>query len=36
MKEMMASLDKDTVVRAFKRFMSRIDVLVEADGDFIK
>ncbi len=36
MKERMGSLNKDTVIMACKHFMSRIEALVEADGDFIK
>ncbi len=36
MKERMGSLTKDTVVTACKHFMSRIEALVEADGDFIQ
>jgi hypothetical protein len=35
-KERMGSLNKDTVVMACKHFMSRIEALVEADGDFIE
>jgi hypothetical protein len=36
MKERMGSLNKNTVFMACKHFMTRIEALVEADGDFIK
>jgi hypothetical protein len=35
-KEVTGSLDRDTVVRACKRFQWRIEAMVEADDDFIK
>jgi hypothetical protein len=35
-KEVMGSLNRDTVVRACKWFRWRIEAMVEADGDFIK
>jgi Asp/Glu/hydantoin racemase len=34
-KERMGRLNKGAVVMACKHFMSRIEALVEADGDFI-
>ncbi len=35
MTEMMGNPDKSTVARACKHLMSRIEALVEADGNFI-
>ncbi len=35
MTEMMGNPDKNTMARACKHFMSRIEALVEADGNFI-
>jgi hypothetical protein len=35
-KEVMGSLDRDTVAKACKRFRSRIEAVVAADGDFIE
>ncbi len=35
-KEVMGSLDRDTVVKAFKWYTSRIEAVVAADGDFIE
>jgi hypothetical protein len=32
----MGSLDRDTVAKACRRFQSRIEGVVEADGDFIE
>jgi len=36
MKEMMVSLDRDTVARACRRFRFRIEAVVAADGNFIE
>ena len=36
MKEMMGSLDRDTVARACRMFRFRIEAVVAADSDFIK
>ncbi len=33
---MMGSFDRDTVVRACRRFSSRIEAVIAADGDFIE
>jgi hypothetical protein len=35
-KEVMGSLDRDTVTKACRRFRSRIETVVAADGDFIE
>ncbi len=35
-KEVMGSLDRDTVAKAYKSYMSRIDAVVTADGSFIE
>ncbi len=35
-KEVMRSLDRDTVAKAYKSYMSRIEAFVTADGSFIK
>jgi hypothetical protein len=35
-KEVMGSLEMDTVANACRRFRSRIEAVVEADGDFIE
>ncbi len=35
-KEVMGSLDRDTVAKAFKWHTSRIEAVVAADGDFIE
>jgi hypothetical protein len=35
-KEVMGSLDRETVARACRQFWSRIEAMVEADGDFIE
>jgi hypothetical protein len=35
-KEVMGNLDRATVARACKRFRSRIEAVVKADGDFIE
>jgi hypothetical protein len=35
-KEVMGSLERDTVANACRRFWSRIKAVVEADGDFIE
>jgi hypothetical protein len=35
-KEVMGSLERDTVANARRRFWSRIEAMVEADGDFIE
>ncbi len=35
-KEVMGSFDRDTVARACKRFSSRIEAVIAADGDFIE
>jgi len=35
-KEVVGSLDKDTVARACRSFRSRIEAFVAADGDFIE
>jgi hypothetical protein len=32
----MGSLDRDTVAKACRRFWSRIEAVVAAEGDFIK
>jgi hypothetical protein len=34
-KEVMGSLEKDTMAMTYKLFMSRIEVLVAASGNFI-
>ena len=34
-KELMGSLDKDTMAKACKMFMVRMDAVVTADGNFI-
>jgi hypothetical protein len=36
MKEAMGSLNRDTIARAFKLFWSRLEAVVEADGNFIE
>jgi hypothetical protein len=35
-KEVMGSLDRDTVAKAFKWYTSRIEAVITADGDFIE
>ena len=35
-KEVMGSLDRDTVARSCRRFCSRIEAVIAADGDFIE
>jgi hypothetical protein len=35
-KEVMGNLDRDTVAKACRRFRSRIEAVVEANGDFIE
>jgi hypothetical protein len=35
-KEVMGPLDRDTVAKACRRFRSRIEAVVEADGNFIE
>jgi hypothetical protein len=35
-KEMMGNLDMDTVAKACRCFRTRIEVAVEANGDFFK
>jgi hypothetical protein len=35
-KEVMGSFDRDTVARACRRFSSRIEAVIAADGDFIE
>jgi hypothetical protein len=35
-KEVMGSLDRDTVAKAFKKYASRIEAVVTADGDLIE
>jgi hypothetical protein len=35
-KEVMDNLDTDTVAKACRRFHSRIEAVVEANGDFLK
>jgi hypothetical protein len=35
-KEVMGSLDRDTVAKACRRFRSRIEAVVAAEGDFIE
>jgi hypothetical protein len=35
-KEVMGNLDTDTVAKACRCFHSRMEALVEANGDFIK
>jgi hypothetical protein len=35
-KEMMGNLDTDTVAKACRRFHSRMEAVVEANGDFLK
>ncbi len=35
-KEVMGTLDRDTVAKAYKRYMSRIEAVVTADGSFIE
>jgi hypothetical protein len=36
MKQMMGSLDRDTMARAFRMFLFRIEAVVAADGNFIE
>jgi hypothetical protein len=36
MMALVGSLDRDTVAKAFKRFRSRIEAVVTADGFFIE
>jgi hypothetical protein len=35
MKEVMGNLDRDTVAKAYRRFGSRIEAVVAANGDFL-
>jgi hypothetical protein len=35
-KEVMGSLDRDTVAKAYNSYMSRIEACVTADGSFIE
>jgi hypothetical protein len=35
-KEVMGSLNRDTAVKAFKWYTSRIEAVVAADGNFIE
>jgi hypothetical protein len=35
-KEMMGSLDRDTVAKSCRRFRSRIEAVIAAEGDFIE
>jgi hypothetical protein len=35
-KEMMGNLDTDTLAKACRRFHSRMEAVVEANGDFLK
>jgi hypothetical protein len=35
-KEVMGYLARDTVARAYRRFCSRIEAVIAADGDFIE
>jgi hypothetical protein len=34
MKEVMGNLDRDTVAKAYRRFQSRFEAVVAANGDF--
>jgi hypothetical protein len=36
MKEVMGSLNRDTIARACKLFWSRLEAVAEADGNFIE
>jgi hypothetical protein len=34
--EVMANMDRDVVIRSYKKFWSRIEAVVDASGDFVK
>jgi hypothetical protein len=34
--EVMANMDREVVIRFYKKFWSRIEAVVDASGDFIK
>ena len=35
-KELMGNLDKDTVAKAYRGFRTKIEAVVEVNGDFFK
>jgi hypothetical protein len=35
-KELMGNLDKDTVAKAYRGFRTKIEAVVEVNGDFLK
>jgi hypothetical protein len=34
--EVMANMDRELIIHSYKKFWSRIDVVVDESGDFIK